>query len=50
MTWHSLSSFKYCSLFIICHYSYQSSYYSYLIKVGLGLSEDAKSRFALFNL
>jgi len=29
-------------LFIICDYLYQSGYYSYLIKVGLGLGEDAK--------
>jgi hypothetical protein len=31
-------------------YLYQSGYYSYLIKVGLGLSEDACVVFALFNL
>jgi len=31
-------------------YLYQSGYYSYLIKVGLGLGEDANGSFALFNL
>ncbi len=31
-------------------YLYQSGYYSYLIKVGLGLSEDARIALALFNL
>jgi len=31
-------------------YLYQSGYYSYLIKVGLGLGEDTKVSFALFNL
>ncbi len=36
-------------LFIICDFLYQSGYHSYLIKVGLGLGEDAKSSFALFN-
>jgi hypothetical protein len=33
-----------------CNYLYQSSYYSYLIKVGLGWGEAARSCFALFNL
>jgi len=51
---HSWISIEYWSLFIICNYLYQSGYYSYLIKVGLSLSEDAKSsfvaKFALFNL
>jgi hypothetical protein len=36
-------------LFIICNYLYQSGYYSYLIRVGLGLGDDVKSSFALFN-
>jgi len=31
-------------------YLYQSGYCSYLIKVGLGLGEDAKVSFPLFNL
>ncbi len=31
-------------------YVYQSGYYSYLIKVGLGLGEDACIVFALINL
>jgi len=31
-------------------YLYQSGYYSYLIKVGLGLGEESKASFALFNL
>jgi len=37
-------------LFIICDYLYQSGYYSYLIKVGLGMGEDNKGSFTLFNL
>jgi len=45
-----LSSIQYWSLFIICSFLYQSSYYSYLIKVGLGLGEEANDSFALFNL
>jgi len=47
---HCLSSFQQWSLFIICGYLYQSGYYSYLIKVDLGLGENAKGCFALFNL
>ena len=31
-------------------YLYQSGYYSYLIKVGLGLDEDTRVALALFNL
>jgi len=31
-------------------YLYQSGYDSYLVKVGLGLGQDAKGSFALFNL
>jgi len=31
-------------------YLYQSGYYSYLIKVGLRLGEDAHVELALFNL
>ncbi len=36
MIWHCSNSIKYWSLFIICEYLYPSSYYRYLIKVGLG--------------
>jgi len=46
MMWHSLSSIQYWSLLIICNYLYQFCYYSYLIKVGLGLGQEAKSSFA----
>jgi len=38
------------SIFTICGCLYQSGYYSYLIKIGLGLGEDTKGSFALFNL
>jgi hypothetical protein len=38
------------TLFIICDYLYQSGYYSYLIKVGLGWSKDANSDFALYEI
>jgi len=44
---------KFCKMIRHCLSSfhlYQSGYYSYLIKVGLGLGEDAKGVFALFNL
>ncbi len=50
MIWHFLSPIQYWCLFIICSYLFQSGYYSYLIKVGLGLGEDAEASFALFNL
>ncbi len=33
-----------------CGYLYQFGYYSYFIKFGLGLGEDAKGSFALFDL
>ncbi len=44
-----LSSVK-LSLFIICGYLYQSGYYSYLIRIGLGLGVETKGSFVLFNL
>jgi len=40
---HGRSLIEYCSLFIISDYLYQYSYYSYLIKVGLGWSKDARN-------
>jgi len=46
---HGRSSIEYWILFIIFDHLYLSGYYSYLIKVCLGLGEDAKSGFALFN-
>jgi len=50
MIWHCLNSIQYRGLFIIYRrYLYQSCYYNYLIKVGLGLGYDAKGSFALFN-
>jgi len=48
-----MTLFKFNSIlkfFIIYGYWYQSGYYSYLIRVGLGLAEGAKGSFALFNL
>jgi len=45
MMWNYLSLIQYWSLFIICGYLYQTMYYSYLIKVGLGLDEDTKWAF-----
>ncbi len=49
MIWQCLSSIQYWILFIIYGYLYQSGYNSYLIMVGLGLDEDSKGGFALFN-
>jgi len=51
MIWYGWSSNENWNLFIICDYLYQSGYYSYLIKVGLGEVRmlDVRS-FALFDL
>jgi len=47
------SSIEYWSLFIICNFLTQSSYYCYLIKVGLGgvrmLEVDASSNLSCYN-
>ncbi len=50
MVEHSWSLLEYKSLFNFCNYLYLSGYYSYLIIVGFGFSEDVESSVALFDL